>query len=72
MQQDCNVDADGMLELEGIDTAVLIAFYKDCDRITLFRTEMLAMSVNAKIASKLFVAMGQYAAAKNSENSASI
>lgn len=61
----CQINDEDLICLEGIDTDVLIQFYKDCDKITLFRTEMASMDVNPKVASKLFVAMGKYAASKN-------
>jgi hypothetical protein len=58
---DCRLEDDIILELEeGVDTDILIAYYKDCEKITEFRTEMSALSIDAKTASKLFVAMGKY------------
>jgi hypothetical protein len=43
----CNLDSKGMQELEDIDTAVIIEYFKACDKITEFKTQMAELEVNA-------------------------
>jgi hypothetical protein len=43
----CNLDSKGMQELEDIDTAVIIEYFKACDKITQFKTQMAELAVNA-------------------------